>query len=276
VGVKWHDRVMWQEACHLRVARAEAERLILGQEISPPVTPDSQAEAYRKRRAVATLLRDGYALALERKWKESAQAYATALQHPGLHWQADSEASEWKCLQGQMGTAFVRAGDRASHERLCRFLLTVLPAEPPVSEAERYSRLCFLDGKSLPADLQRRGLELGRFAVTNRFREGTPVWICQAGGMAEFYAGDPERAVELLMEAEKAPLITCRGAAMVYRAMALKKLGRDAQAAGLLRQAEALLAEPLPGRSGLSWWDVELCQIALEQARPLIETPSKP
>jgi len=57
--------------------------------------------------------------------------------------------------------------------------------------------------------------------------------------------------------------------------MALKKLGRDAQAAQVLQQAEALVAGPMERRLGGNWWDLEMCQLALDQARQLIQVPSK-
>ena len=63
---------------------------------------------------------------------------------------------------------------------------------------------------------------------------------------------------------------------MVYRAMALKKLGRDAEAAELLQQADALLAEPLKGGSDVPWHDLETCRMALEEARELISEPGGP
>jgi len=273
LGGAWHD------SGRNLVARSEAERLILGREISAPVTAASLAEAYQVRQPVVRLLRDGYSLAEEGKWKESAETYAAALQHPGLDWALDRETSVYECLGLQMGTAFVKAGDRNSHERLCRYIMDVElvgPGDPNVIHAERFARVCFLNGRSLPEDLQKRGLEMERFAVANLENGGIPYWTPQTGGIVEYYVGDAQRAVELLLQAEASPHIVCRGPAMVYRAMALKKLGRDAEAAEVLQEAEALMAESLKTRTGGVWWDLEFCQMALDEAHQSIQLASGP
>jgi hypothetical protein len=143
-----------------------------------------------------------------------------------------------------MAVAFVRAGDHANHERLCRLLFALRSADSSAMDAERFAKVCFLSGKSLPMDIQLRGLELARFAVAKRNRDWGPFWTCHSGGMAEYHAGDLNKALELLLEAEESNEVGCKGGAMVYRAMALKRLGHQDEAAELLRTAEALLAEP--------------------------------
>lgn len=56
---------------------------------------------------------------------------------------------------------------------------------------------------------------------------------------------------------------------MAYQAIALKKPGRNGEAAELLGQAETLLEEPLKSaKLGGGLW--EACRIALEQARKVI------
>jgi len=264
----------WHDSARNLVARAEAERLILGQEASP-----APAVLAQEREQVARLLRDGYSLAEKGEWKESAQAYAAALQHPGFHWKRERDASVWRCLGPQMGTAFVRAGDPRNHERLCRLIIDAEFADrddPEPGLAELFARSCFVNGRSLPDDLQELGLAMGRFAVDHSGSAGGLQWTAEIGGVAEYYLGDAKRSVELLLNAEETPEIACQGAAMAYRAMALKKLGHDAEATGVLQGAETLLAVPLNTRMGGQWWDWEFCQFALEQARQLIKASSKP
>jgi hypothetical protein len=67
---------------------------------------------------------------------------------------------------------------------------------------------------------------------------------------------------------------------MVYRAMALRRLGRTEEARKVLAQAEELLAEPIWTRmnsEAQGWdWELDICQLALEEARELIGQPAKP
>jgi len=263
----------WGTVCENLFLRAEAERLILGREVSPPVTADSLATAYRKRRPILDHLQDGDAQALAENWTESAVAYSSALHNPDLNWNAETHVRGRGTLPLQMGAAFVKAGDHANHERLCRLVLDHQPPTPTKANAEEFALLAFMNVKNLPQDLQQRGLEEARIAEAAYTKTG--YWGFYAAGMAESYAGDPEQAVKLLTKAEESGDLYCKGGAMACRAMALKKLGRDAQAAQVLQQAEALVAGPMERRLGGNWWDLEMCQLALDQARQLIQVPSK-
>ena len=56
---------------------------------------------------------------------------------------------------------------------------------------------------------------------------------------------------------------------MTFLAMTLKRMGRDGEASDALAQAEKLLAEPIGSRSGAKWWDLDICEIGLKEAREL-------
>jgi tetratricopeptide (TPR) repeat protein len=180
-----------------------------------------------------------------------------------------------------MGTAFVKAGDRASHERLCRLVLAAQPDPPEAGDTERFAKLCFLAGDRLPEDLKASGLEMSRLVTAmtpDRLRrEGAnPAWSWLAGGMAEYYAGDVNRALELLRQAADSDTVRCRETARVYLAMTLQKLGREAEAAQVLEEAGALIDELSGSRDAEGWWDVDIAGLALEEARQLIGRPSNP
>jgi hypothetical protein len=96
-----------------------------------------------------------------------------------------------------------------------------------------------------------------------------PRWTAQTGGIAEFYAGKPEAAMQLLQEAEKDEDVLLRGTAMVFRVMLLKKLNRLDDAARVLHEAERLIADPKM-RSSMYWWAGEHCRLGLEEARRVI------
>ena len=267
------------------VARAEAERLMAGREMSPPVTAELLARARAKWQSVREPLARGEGFARQGMWKESRDAYAQALQHPSFDWNSAEQQSPMRCLSLHMGTAFARCGDITNHERLCRLLLALHTEDPrtPTAarnatvDADRYAKTCFLDARALAPEVRRGALELARFAAANhqKRRDGHPGWIAQTGGIAEYHAGQPERALELLQEAEKDSSALLKGIAMAYRAMVLKKLKRSPEAAQVLQDAESLLSQALEAGSSLYWWDSEQYKLALEEARRLIRGESK-
>jgi tetratricopeptide (TPR) repeat protein len=219
-------------------------------------------------------LRRGGEAARAQRWPEAAKAYAEALNSPRFHWKSARARSVFgRYLQLQMGTAFVRAGDREHHERLCKLVASAELGEgsvPKTADAARFAKLCYLGGPGLPADLLTDAQRWARFALENRTQDGIPAWTCNSAGMVEHYAGNHARALEILARAEESGAIACRGSAMTWRAMALNELDRHEEAADLLRQAEELLKEPLETGTEGAWWDLEICRMALEEARQLI------
>ncbi len=61
---------------------------------------------------------------------------------------------------------------------------------------------------------------------------------------------------------------------MVFRAMALKSLGQETEAAKTLQSAEQALADPLKRRLDPSWWDLDICELALDEAHQLFRQHS--
>jgi serine/threonine protein kinase len=270
----------WQEVVFGFVARAEAERSVLGREVSPPVTAGLLARAREKWKSVREPLVQGEGFARQGKWKESRDAYVQALEHPSFDWGAAEEASPMRCLSLHMGIAFARAGDTTNHQRLCRLLLALNPDKPATAKAERdatamaerYAKTCFLHAQGLSPELGQRALESARFAVTNQQErhDHHPGWTRQTGGMAEYYAGDPLQAMEWLEYAEQDESALLKGSTMAYRAMVLKKLNRSDEAARLLQEAEDLFSSSPETKTGLYWWGSEMYKLALEEARQLI------
>jgi eukaryotic-like serine/threonine-protein kinase len=266
----------WQEWMLALVARAEAERLVLGQEVSPPLTAEMLAQARAKWKSEGELLLRADDLARQEKWRQSRDLYARVLKQPSFDWDAAEAKSSMGCLSLQMAIVFVRSADRASYEELCRMLLELHPEKSDerngIVRAERYAKICFLDAQSLPPDLRQGALDLARFAVAQRQKgDHHPGWILQSGAIAEFYAGRPETALERLLTADDFG----GGAALAaisktYRAMVLQKLNRAPEAAQALQEVEELFNPGAPIWSSLLWWDQQQLKLALEQARQLI------
>lgn len=274
----------WPAIVRNLLARAEAERLILGREVSPPVTAETLAAARRERtpvqsldvveerwKPVRQLLQRADAFARQTKWKEARDAYVGALAEPAFDWLAAEAQSELGCLALHIGVALVKSGDRENHERLSRRLLASDHGTLSPLTADRYSKTCLLGWRDLPSEVRLQALELARYAAGQDDRESTPAswWLCHTAGMAEYYAGGYRQALELLRHAENSNEIACRGGAMVFRAMALKQLGNEKEGAAVLKQAEEWLAQPLESRSGAKWWDLDICEISLNEAREL-------
>jgi serine/threonine protein kinase len=270
----------WHEVVFGFIARAEAERLVWGRETSPRVSSELLARARDKWKAVREYLARGEGLARQEKWSESRDAYVQALEHPSFDWSAAEEASPMRCLSLQMGIAFTGARDATNHQRLCRLLLSLNPDKPLTAKAERdatvmaerYAKTCFLQARALPPELGQRALEMARFAVANQQRRNDhhPRWTLHTGGIAEYYVGQPEVAMELLQEVETDDDPLLHGPAMAHRAMVLKKLNRPDEAARVLHDAETLLTPALQASSSLYWWALEHYKLTLDEAQRAI------
>jgi tetratricopeptide (TPR) repeat protein len=225
---------------------------------------------------VVELLDQAEAFARQTKWKEAREAYIRALDKPAFNWRTAEAHSDAGCLALQVGVALVQSGDKESHERLCRRLLAADRGTLSPLTADRYSKTCALGWRNLPPDVRLRALELARRAAGQDRRESAPPswWLCHTAGIAEYYAQNYSRALELLEHAEESDeeaggKIACKGGAMVFRAMTLKQMGRDEEGRSVLAAAESLLAEPIGARSGAKWWDLDICEIGLSEAREL-------
>jgi Flp pilus assembly protein TadD len=84
--------------------------------------------------------------------------------------------------------------------------------------------------------------------------------------MAAYRSGRYQEAVDA---AKVAGRLSVRNAARIFRAMSLGKLGRWEEAGRDFQQAEANLAKPLKNLTGDAWWDLALCQLALDEAHRL-------
>jgi len=274
-GDEWHFVVFGL------LARAEAERLILGREVSPPVTVASLAEARQKWKSVREDLVRGESLAREKNWSESRDAYARALHHPDFDWAAAEAESPLGSLARQMGAVFVRAGDKTNYAFLCRLLLgqeVTHPAHPlglqaAGATANQYALACCLSPQDLPPELQQTVVEHSRFAAANALENPGPTAL--AGAMVEYYFGQPERAIDLAQEAATSPEPLVASVASLYRAMTLHKLNRPREAAAAMQKAEDLFPHLLKPQSRVTWWDLAQAELALQQARQLLRAEPK-
>jgi tetratricopeptide (TPR) repeat protein len=178
-------------------------------------------------------------------------------------------------LASKIRITFLLAGDFQSHEQLCRRLFNHLEEFPNPG----------MGGPVLTAYLAREASvanELGQSAAKceQAFKHDSAgnnaEWASLIRAMAAYRSARYQEAIEESKAAEKSKELAPRGAAQIFSAMALGKLGRVDEGKQELRQAEAHLGQHLANMTGDSWWDLGLCQLALDEAHRLFDGYSKP
>jgi tetratricopeptide (TPR) repeat protein len=257
----------WFQYGEAAVVRAEAERLMLGREVSS-IADAAWLEAARTRWApVRRHLNEGDRLALEKKWKAARDEYLAAVREPAFDWQAAEAAwnTENSILATKIGITFLLAGDSANHEQLCQQLFALLAEHPNPPHAWHMLRTC-LAGELKPAgQLAKKADEWAAFLAQDPGGI-TPEAVSLIRTMAAYRSGRYQEAVDA---AKVAGRLSVRNAAQVFRAMSLGRLGRWDEARRDLQQAEANLAKPLKNLTGDLWWDLALCQLVLDEAHRL-------
>jgi tetratricopeptide (TPR) repeat protein len=223
---------------------------------------------------ISIILTRGSDAAKQQERMEAARLFADALQEPAFDWSVAERQNEF--LSMQMAVCFRNVGDRASSDHLCNLLLAIPVDDMSPQFAERHAKSCFINWQALTPECRRDALDLARCAMERVPPEsGLLLWLRYTNAMGEFYMGNWELAIDMCNKAEDSSDLYCKGGAVVYRAMALKQLGRNAEAGKALRQAEELLSDPMKLRSGGSWWDLEICQLAMGDAHRMINSSSE-
>jgi serine/threonine protein kinase len=262
------------------VARAEAERLILGKELSPPVTVESLAAARRKWQPVSSLLWRGNASAKTSDWSAARDAYLQALGSPAFDWEAaelwDQGPDSPPHVMIKSAISMLRVGDVPAYQGLCRNLLT-----RPLGSSDFYApahrlraRVCLLGPQTLAPDLESRLRELVRHA-TPPDDESETRWAYFTQGLAAYRRGAHAEAIAACQQAEAVPnqdLVQC--SARACRAMALWQSGQKEEGARILKEAESVLAKLRDGPE-CTWFDLEACQVLLDEAHRLVVRPGK-
>jgi hypothetical protein len=89
--------------------------------------------------------------------------------------------------------------------------------------------------------------------------------------MAAYRSARYEETIKKANAAQKSKWLGTRCAGQIFRAMALGRAGRLLESKQELAQAEAQLRLHLSTLTGDSWWDLELCQLALNEAHQLVD-----
>jgi serine/threonine protein kinase len=256
----------WHEYGRAAVARAEAEKLILGRQVAP-FADASLLNAARTRWApVRRHLNTADRLAAQMKWAEASAEYQTAIREPVFDWKAMQSSEAY--LAFRVGIVFLLAKDYQGYEEHCRRLWLELEYWPD-------SNLAYHTLKSVLArDLQAKDHSREKAAQWLQAFQAAPGQSAAEGAglvpaMAAYRWGRYDDAVGA-SRAQDNSRLALKSAAQIYRAMSLAKLGRATEGRRELQAAETRLAPHLKNLTGDFWWDLGLCRLALDEAHRLL------
>jgi eukaryotic-like serine/threonine-protein kinase len=265
-----HYDLRWLDYARSVVARAEAEALVLGAVHSSPVTSASLAAKRKAWQPVQAVLDEAEKHGRERNWTGARDAFAEALECGPLNW--EEQGNFIARLHEKAAAVFVLTGEYERYAALCRELI-----EPAALSQSYYTGIGLLTTNGLPHEITSKAIDMARWRAAEAAKETTRIigqnWAWLVLGMAEYRAGNPAVAVEALEKAKDALNLNCAGTAQAFLAMALGQMGKGAQAASALAQAEVLFREILngnPDRLGQNWQQVAIFELALKDARRIL------
>jgi tetratricopeptide (TPR) repeat protein len=263
LGLNWH---IYAQAV---AARSEAERLILGREVSKCIDAHDLEEARRRWTPVRQHFTQGDRLAGQKRWSEARNEYITATKEPAFTWEAaeSAHAQENSLLATRVGITFLLAKDSASHKQLCRQLLARWEEHRDTVAGWHLLRVC-LAGELNTIDELTRKADRAAHLIAQHPDGVTAEAVALLRTMAAYRSGRYQEAADAAKSAQGGRL-SVRNAAQIFRAMALARLGQWQEGKQELSQAEANLEKPLKDLTGDAWWDLGLCQLALDEAHRL-------
>jgi tetratricopeptide (TPR) repeat protein len=260
----------WDGCARAVALRAEAERLILGREVSSPLNPVTMTGQRGKWQEVQQLLQSAERFARQGNWAQARDVYAQALAHPEFNW--DPWEFRPNVVAQQMATTFLLAGDADRHRDLCRALLDRPQDYLPLTMRERNAWVYLIKMDHFPPDLKSRALATVRQTCQGAETENSS-WIWLICGLTAYREGRYGDALSALDRAQFGGNDAATARLLLYRAMTCQQAGRADDAATALQDAEAAFAQTTPQSAG--WWNTGFYQIALSEVRSLMGTPGK-
>ena len=256
-GLYWD----WHEYGRVVAVRAEAERLILGREVSTLLGP-AELESGRKHWApVHQRLAQATTYTRRERWKEASAECLAAQQESVFTW--DTALNAEGDLPRAMGITFLLAKDRQSRDRLSRSLFRFLEEHPDPFLACDVVEICLAAPDAATNAVFRKAI------TWSAPLEGTSNRVNLVRMLMAYRAGRFDEAVERAKAAERSEGLAVQGATQLFRAMSLAKLGRTDEGRQAFQAAEARLGPEIAKPHSDNWCDLGLCQLALDEAYQL-------
>jgi tetratricopeptide (TPR) repeat protein len=275
----------WVEYVGSATVGAEAEKMILGQTVTPAVTPAELASAHQQWLGVLHYMESAGGLARLNRWSEARDQFPAAVRQPAFDWEAFFSTGAWP---SQIGSTLLRAGDLRGCGEFYQRIFSYFAKYSYPGWTCCALRACLARDWGTNLELEREVLKWHHALQADPGERG-PFGIfendlCMELAMAAYRLGHYDEVVE---QSRATPYtgVADRNLARIFRAMGLAKLGRWDTAKQALHLAEAELRQPLaalsPGywwgldqhqdthfsnHTGDAWWDLALCQVALDEA----------
>ena len=259
----------WCTYVNAAAAQVEAERLILGREVSPVVNAAWLESARKRWNPVQRHVNEADRRAVQKNWLGARDEYLAALGEPVFDWEAAEppHAQGASQLATRIGVTFLLANDPTNHQSLCRESLACWEKHPDPLIGWHLIRTCMAGELSSTNALTRKADKWAK-AIECEPHGVSPEAVGLIRAMTAYRLKRYEEAVEQSRHADRGRL-AIRNAARIFRAMALGRLGRWEEGGRELAEAETQLNQHLINLTGDLWWDLGLCQVVLDEAHRL-------
>lgn len=258
----------WDNCARAVAVRAEAERLIKGKEVSPPLQAAALATGKRSWQTLLKMKDSAEQLAKRGRWFEASLAYVQIMEHPAFDW----EVFELKqsLLFAEMPVVFIQARDETRYTKLIEAYLARDPQNIGKLMRIRYSKAVLIGGEQVPQEFRTKAVALARLACSIPEAEKDP-WLWLLRGMTDYREGKYADAIESLNHVKIPYNRAAEATAVAFRAMALKHLGRAAEAV----QTSIKAASSFAGTGTITdWISVVSYQLVLKELTDVMGLPS--
>jgi len=257
----------WHEYGRAVAVGTEAERLILGHEISAPADFRRLESARQHWAPVRLRLNEAARLAGRKKWTEASAAYIGATRDPEFAWETAESLEQF--LAFKIGVSLLLAGDNQHYKALCLSAFDRLREHPDGVYAFLVLKTCLAREIGAQSELIK---QIGMWLPKISYDDDQASLVRAIG---DYRLNRYAESLDQIHAAEFSARLATRGVARIFRAMSLAQLGRWEEGKGELAQAEADLGQHLANMTGDVWWDLAFCQLALDEAHGLFEGHSK-
>lgn len=252
----------WPQVARPLVARREAELLIKGRMVSPPVDYQFIEDAHNRWQPVDALLKQASQCARNQEWGKARDLYLAAIGTEPFTWEAAKLL--YPRLTLKMALAFALAGDTGAYATLCMRFEGL-----DAGLDEHFVEVNLLPGAANAFGKMKLLIDSQRLA-DERESEGirhAPEWRMVLAALASIREGDLTTAERSLVQAQTAYSLACAGVALAYDARLKAQQGDNEPAEGRYAQAQSnfdRLNQSHGEDWGKYWFEIAWLQLLLE------------